>query len=379
MSLSSCSYQCGFIEEDRMFTVSMLAVGGDLFQRYTGTPTAPGAITPNWAGTALGAGPVLRNIVMESDPDITQADLAKAVVDDETTYYIDGNKLTFNASGISQATSATDPTAVYNGLFRKLKANSTGASVPVPTLASAPLGGLEIRDNLVTATQGQTVNVTVILAISTGTKGIRKQGGTRIRMVKSNGATNFAHIYCQNDSFVLDEDNNSVVCRVRCWEGDAEVATSYKKWYMLEGGQWVQKATTDTFEVDRSMVASFADVKVECYSDSARTKLIASDVQTVCDSSDALIISPNPSPADGNFYQNGTVDITFSPKLTDMDGKEVTQAHKFIYTVMDSAGNIVQSVTAANAIPKGGSFKVSRDVANNMGEGPIVNIEAISA
>ena len=379
MSLASCSYQCGWIAEDVTFTVSLLGVSGDLYQRFSGNPSSPSGIDPNWSGLALGSGPVLRVILMESDPTITQATLAQHVVDSETTYYIDEQKLTFNSSGISSAPSG-DPTAVYNGLFRKLLANSTNAATPVPTLASAPFGGLEIRGNLITATQGKTINVTVSLGIDTGTSGIHKQGGTNIRMIPVTGSSNFAHIYCDNDSFVLvEKDNEDVTCKVKCWRGETEVTTFYRKWYILEGGQWVQKSTADTFTVDRDMVATFADIKVECYSDSARTKLIASDVQTINDSSDAYVIAPCPNPADGTFTQGGTQGVTFSPKLTNVDGSAVNETHKFTYAVMDSTGNIVQSVTAANAIPQGGSFTVAASVANNMGEGPIVNIEAISA
>ena len=371
MSLASCSYQCGWVEDDVTFTVAIMGNKGDLYQRYTGPATNPDTITPNWDGKALGSGPILRNILMESDPTITQATLAQAVVDSETTYYIDGLKLEFNNSGISIDSTSGGATG-YVGCFRKLTAASGSNH-----LAAAPFGGLEIRKNLVTPTGGKTVNVGVKLAINTGTKGIYKQGSTRIRIVASNGSTNFAHIYCTGDSFVLDEEHDSVTCKVRCYEGEKEATTFYRRWLMMEGGQWVQKSTDNDFTVDRSMVATFADIKVECYSDSARTKLMASDVQTVNDSTDAYIISPNPNPADGTFYQNGSVNVTFSPKLTNNDGSAVGEAHKFTYAVMDSTGNVVQSVTAANAIAQGGSFTVAASIANNMGEGPIVNLSLI--
>lgn len=381
MSLASCTYQCGWIGDDATFTVSLLATQGDLFQRYTGDLLGSFTCTPNWDGKALGAGPVLRVILMESDPTITQATLAKAVVDDETTYYIDGLKLEFDSSGISVNSTSGGATG-YAGCFRKLKANSTGASTPVPTLSIAPFGGLEIRKNLVGPAQGRSINVTVKLGINTGAKGVHQQGSTTIRILQSNGATNFAHIYCDDDSFVLDEDNTDVVCKVKCWRGDSEVtAKFYRKWYMLEGGSWVQKATTDTFTVDRDMVATFADIKVECYADAACTELIASDVQTVNDSSDAYVITPGPQPADGTFYQGGTTDIKFYPKLTDTDGNPVTEAHKFNYTVMDSVGNIALTSNGnpANAVQPGGFFTVGASIANNMMEGPIVHIDADSA
>lgn len=381
MSLASCSYQCGFIGDDQTFTVSILGATGDLFQRYSGTAASPSSITPNWSGTAQGAGPVLRNILMEGDPNISQADLAGAVVDPETNYYVDGQRIVFGTDGIS--TNLEGTMNAYAGCFRKLLANKNGSGVPVPTLAIAPFGGLEIRNNLVTASGGKTINITVKLGINTGSVGIHKQGSTNIRIMQSNGNTDFANIYCDaGDSFVLDEDNIEVICKVQCWEGDIEVTTFYRKWYMLEGGNWVQKSTNNTFTVNRGMVATFADIKVECYKDPARTQLIASDVQTINDSSDSLMIVPNPNPADGNFVKGGGIDLTFSPKLTNNNGTPYTNPHTFIYTAFDSVGNKLQSNVnnsgvVTTTIGIGGSFTIDASVADGIGEGPVVNIEAV--
>lgn len=373
MSLASCSYQCGWISNEMGFTVSLLGNEGDLYQRFSGKANAPSNVTPPWNMGASQTGPILRVILMGDDPSVSQTTLADAVVDSETSYFIDGVKLSFDGNGLSTSLEGGDTS--YAGCFRKLTA-AAGANHN----AAAPFGGLEVRKNLVTPTDGRTVNVSVRLGLSTGNKGFHKQGSTRIAMIRSNGSSNFAHIFCDaGQSFVLDKDANpSVTCKVNCWEGDNAVATFYRKWYIMEGGVWVQKATTDTFAVTHAMVNSFADVKVECYSDSERTKPIASDVQTVNDSSDALILSPNPTPADGTFVQNGTVDVSFNPTLQTQDGSAVPDNFKYAYAVMDSAGNTVLQVTEANAIPKGTSFTVDRTVANGMEQGPIVNIEAFS-
>lgn len=373
MSLASCSYQCGWLWDDVTFTVSMLGNKGDLYQRYTGEYLAPASCTPNWDNLSVGSRPILRNVLMESDPTIDQSTLAKAVVDEQTKYYVDGVELEFNSSGIST-------NAPYAGCFQKLKANSTNADPPVPTRMEAPYGGLEILKNLVTPSGGKTINISVNMGLNADGKAIRKQGSTRIRIIRSNGTANFANIFCSTGSFVLDDNNRSVACEVECFEGDSPVTTFYCKWYLMSGGQWVEKSTANTFTVDCDMVNTFADVKVECYSDSGRTKLIASDVQTINDSSDALILSANPNPADGTFEQNGNIDLTFTPKLTHNDGSTYTDsAWKYTYAVMDSTGGVVQSITTANAIAQGGSFTVPASIANNMGEGPLVNIEAMNA
>lgn len=370
MSLASCSYQCSWVSDGSTFTCSLLGSSGDLFQRYGGDSVSPSSIIPDWSGTVQGTGDHIRIVLMESDQDITEADLAGCVSDGDTKWYIDGLLLKFNSQGIS-IEGASGECQGYAGCFRKLTAAAGSQH-----LASAPYGGLEILNNLVTPSNGHNITVKAVVALTVDNKAVNTQGDTVIRMVKSVGTANFASIYCDsNDSFVLDEKDGSVVCKVRCWQGDTELASAKftRKWYLLEAGAWVQKSTAATFTVDRDMIATFGDVKVECWSKDATPALIASDIQTVADSTDAYVLSPCPDPADGQFYQTGGPDkIKFSPKVTDKDGTAVPVSG-FYFVVMDSAG-VVQNTNATTLMQ---TYDLPKSIASAIGEGPVVNITAV--
>lgn len=377
MSVASCSYQCTWVPDGGTITCSLLGSTGDLYQRFGGTAVSPTGISPDWNGTAAGSGPFIRIVLMENSPDISEADIAGCISDEDTKWYIDGLLLKFDSSGIS-INGAAGECQGYAGCFRKLKA----AAGP-QHIAGAPYGGLEIRQNLVTASNGHNIVVKAVVALTVDSKAVNAQGDTVIRMVKSVGTANFASIYCDStDSFILDEKDGSVVCKVRCWQGDTELATGKftRKWFLLEAGAWVQKSTADTFTVDRDMIDTFGDVKVECWSKDSTPAKIASDIQTVADSTDAYVLSPCPDPADGQFYQTGGPEkIRFTPKVTDKDGNSV-QVSGFVFVVMDSAGNLQPilpgAATSVNVSP-GSYLDLLRENAERINEGPVVNITAV--
>ncbi|MBD5278923.1 MAG: hypothetical protein HDS35_00040 [Bacteroides sp.] len=364
MSVASCSYQVGLEEDGSNITASLLGGMGDLVQYFSGDAASPGSVTPPWSGLSGSDRPYLRTILMETDPDITQAELAGMVVDSDTDWYIDGKKLYFNSSNVSIDNSAG--VQGYAGLFRKLTAASGSNH-----RADAPYGGLEVLGNLVTATNGHSIWVEVDVAISKGSTGLKRKGGTAIKMLRNTGQANFATIYCDStDSFVLDAKNPDVVCKVRCWQGDVEVTNFTRKWFLIENGAWVQKATTDTFKLTQEMVATFADVKVECYDSNGN--FIASDIQTVNDSDDPYVLLPNPTPDDGKFYRSeGPSKISFAPKVVHMDGT-AGPACSFYFTVLDSAGNVLNS----DSKTKKKTYDLLKEVAVGIGEGPVVNITA---
>ncbi|MDE7190176.1 MAG: hypothetical protein K2N96_08555 [Muribaculaceae bacterium] len=359
MSLASCSYQTTWIPNSSSFTVALLGINGDIWQMYEGDPTAPVNVIPDFVTDK----PVIKTILMESDPEVTQANLAAMISNSETKWYVNDVKLVFNATtGISTN---------FGGAF-KLITTASGSN----PLASAPYGGLQIIKNLVTALNGQSAVVRNEVALTIGSNVAYVQGSTGIKMIKRTGSNSVADIYCDSsDSFVLTSDHNSVVCKVRCWQGDQQLADNKftRKWSLLENGAWIQKATTNTFTVNRDMIATFGDVKVECFDTSG--KPIASDIQTGADETDPYVVMPNPTPADGVLRASGGPDkIKFEPKLLDLDGVEKTGV-KFLFTELDSAGNILNNDTTT----KKTSHEIPIQTFINLNEGPLVNITAVEA
>ncbi|MDE6009838.1 MAG: hypothetical protein K2F87_00130 [Muribaculaceae bacterium] len=380
MSLASCSYQCTWISDGSTITCSLLGSTGDLYQRYNDI-TSTSDITPVWNGLAVANRPFIRIVLMENDPDIDESTIASLINDGDTKWYVDGQLISFGSNGLSLSSGEA---AAYGGCFRKLTAASG-----TQHKGAAPCGGLEITDNLVFPSGGHNIQIKVVVALTVGSKPVYVQGDTTIRMVKSVGTANFASIYCDSgDSFVLDEDTHKqCVCKVKCWQGSNELTPVYCKWFLMRNGQWGKyntatgaftagdpQGTGDSLTVTRDMIDTFGDVKVECYSDSARSadKKVATDIQTIADASDSLVLSPCPDPADGVFYQTGgPTKITFSPKVTDKEGN-VRQVSGYYFAVMDSAGNIQNTDSATKQM----TFDLLKDIAQNINEGPIVNITA---
>lgn len=300
MSLASTSFQCVYIDEDRSFTISLIGSNGDLMQSYQGSAASPvaGSILPDWSGTDK---PFWKTVLMESDPNVTDATLAGYISDANTKWYVDDKEILFGNDGLSLKGTAAGTFQGTAGIFRKLT-----AAAGTNHRADAPFGGLEVRTNLVKEFSGNPATIKCRLAMTVDGRVVEQQASSPLRFVKRGEGDNLAYIYCDaSDSMVLDTDNPSVVLKARCFKGSAELASANftRKWYLLENGAWVLKATTDTYTVTRDDIATFGDVKVECYSKDTTPVLIASDIQTVADQADGLIVIPNPTPADGKIRQ----------------------------------------------------------------------------
>lgn len=380
-SLASYSYQCTYVKENQCFTPSLIGNNGDIFQSYRGSAAAPqsGSIIPDWSGS--NNKPLLRISIMDSDPNVEQSDIKAMISDANTKYFIDGTELLFGNDSLSLKNTAL---GIDAGLFKKITVASN--------TAAAPFGGLEIEDNLIVPFSGRNIEVSAAIALAVDGNAVSLQAHAPIRFAKRGAGDNLAYIYCDSSqSMVLDEDHLTVTLKARCWRSGEELASTEftRKWFLLEGGEWVQKSTSDTYTLDRDAVPTFADVRVECWSKDATPALIATDTQTVADQSDSLIVVPNPSPSDGKIRQSDSnTGVTFDPVLTDIDGNAPASSSslRYLFTVMNSTGMILNS--ASNAFDMASSttqfaqspatkFKVPREVFEAEGEGPLVNITCI--
>lgn len=362
MSLASASYQVIYISDGVTYTVFLQGARGDIYQRYSGSASAPSSVDPAWTGiTTVADKPLLKVVLMSSDPDDTDTALADRVNDSVTEWYANDDKLTFDNSGVSIG-------GDWAGVFRLVKASDNDAE--------APFGGLRMNKDIVAASGGVPVNIRVKLGVNNVNKVSFGGAAYAIRVLPILGEGALADIYCDaSQSMTLSSANRTVTLKARCWRGGAMLADSAftRKWYLMEGGQWVLKATTDNFTVSRDDINTFGEVKVECYSaDSGQ--LIASDTQTVADISDPYVIHPNPSPADGRIYQNATLNgsVTLTPVLKRTSGETISGT-QFLFAVLDPAGTIQNT---DNTTPKT-SYIITRAMAENMNASPLVNITAV--
>lgn len=383
MSLASCSYQTTYVKGNESFTVSLIGNDGDPFQSYQGSPSSPtaGSLIPDWSGT--NAKPLLRTVLMDSDPTVQKADLRGMISDANTKWLVDDVELVFDNNDLSLANTTL---GIAAGLFKKINVK------PDPGNASAPFGGLEIQDNLVAAFSGRSITVQVQLALIIDSKPVTLAANSVIKFSKRGEGDNLAHIYCAStESMVLDDPSASVTLLVNCWKAGAQLASTAftRKWFILENGAWAQKGSADTLTLTADDIPTFADVKCECWSKDATPVLIASDIQTVCDQNDPLHVIPNPTPADGKIRQgDGNAGVSFDPVLVDDEGNQpyATNTLRYLFTVLNSSGMVLNS--SSNAFGMAASttqfaqspstkFSVPRTVFEAEGEGPLVNITCI--
>lgn len=361
MSYASSSYQCTYVQDDATYTMALFGGTGDLFQMYKGNALAPELVVPQWDGLATADRPVLKIVLMTSDANMTPQTLAAAVNNAATKWWVNDEELTFTNAGVSTGGS-------WDGLFSKIGAGAE---------AAYPFGGLRVNANLIVAAGGLPVVVRCAVGVESGGDIISVPGAYPIRILKITGESAMADIYCTaGESFALDEDNPTVTARVRCWK-DGVLLTSADYdvvWSMLDGGSWVEKGRGDTLPVSRDDIATFGQIKAECYTKGTPPALIASDMQTVSDSSDPFIVYPNPTPADGKLRQSGGPDkVSFAPKLSRVSGEEVTQGVAFLFAVLSPAGVLLNTdSTVAKQ-----TYDVPKSIFVNINAGPTVNITAI--
>ncbi len=364
MSYASASYQCTYIADDATYTIALLGGTGDIFQMYKGSALNPDSVIPQWNGLSVADRPVIKVVLMTSDSAKTQQALADMVNNAATEWYVNDELLQFTNAGLSTGGS-------WNGLFSKIGAGDE---------ASYPFGGLRINGNLVTAAGGLPIVIKCVLGIEVGGAIVGVHAPYPIRILQVSGESAMADIYCgASQSFALDEDNTSVTAQVRCWKDGVLLATTDYTviWYLLENGTWVEKSRDTTFTVTRDDIATFGEIKAECYTKGTTgspATLIASDRQTVSDSSDPFIIYPNPSPADGKIRQTGGPDkVTFTPKLKRVSGEEVSAGIGFLFAVLSPAGVLLNTDSTTTF----STYDVPKSTFDNLGAGPVVNITAV--
>lgn len=365
---ASASYQCVYVQDSATFTITLVGAEGDIMQMYRGSALKPDAVIPSWNSLAESDRPVLKTVLMSSDSSHTEQMLSGMVNNAKTLWFVNDEELVFTNAGLSTGGS-------YNGLFKKI-----GAGVD----AKYPFGGLRINGDVVTASGGVPMVIRCELGIEVANSVSTAQASYPLRVLPMFSDTSVAEIYCAaGQSFALDADNTYVDARVRLWSesGETDASKYTVKWYIMKDGEWVYQTDGATFRVTRDDINTFGQIKAECWGKDGSTKPIATDMQTLSDSSDPFVIYPNPTPADGRLRQTGGPDeVSFEPKLKRISGEEITDV-KFLFAVLDPMGTIWNE-GSHDGMPSNKvectTFSIPKSVFIGMQAGPTVNITAVA-
>lgn len=355
MSQGSASYTCTWVSDKSTYTCKLMGTDRELVQMYTGSAADPDIATEhNWQTNPL----VVDIMLMSSNALEDGQTVADKIIAGGTEWYLNDQKITFS-NGISLDITGGPQIA---GCFEIIPEKSTG------DYADHKNGCLIIKKNLVTALGGINATLKVVVKMEEGTSAIGVTDSTPIRFVKVGSDATTAEIYCDNnDSMVLVSDLDDVTLKARLWSGINNVTATngqYKKWYVYDNATaaWVAAGGTGgkgslvngNLKITGSEVDSFLQVMVAFFKTEADmnsgdiSKAIATDMQTVADSSDALIVFPNPTPADGVLRAGETTPagVSFNPTVKDKNSSTELSGFKFKFTCLSPAGTILNGTNA---------------------------------
>jgi hypothetical protein len=329
MSLASTTRTIKFVSKSGTYTAMILCPDGDLVQEYKEIADGTVDVSPSFEGDDQ---PLLNFV-------LTSSRASETPVVDNMTYYVNGEKLTFDSD--NKNTNENFP-----GYFKKYVAD-----------ASHTYCGLQILKNLVEPWSKSAVTVRMEAKVSYGTQEDTIQASYTVAIRPAAVDGHRVVIKAGDDnSFVIKAKDGSCILKATAWQGNSELTQGLSyKWYKSVSGGWelISSATSQTYTVKEADVDSYAEFKVEVYQGSTN---LGSDVQGVLDASDPYEVQPNPSPEDETIYEDTSKngEVKYSPKVVSRDsGTVLTTATKFYFVVRDAAGNILNSDTSGTPAETG--------------------------
>ncbi|MBD5583879.1 MAG: hypothetical protein HDQ88_02270 [Clostridia bacterium] len=220
-----------------------------------------------------------------------------------------------------------------------------------------------------------------------------------------------AEVYTDT-TFVLDGKTTSTLCRCRLWEGAEKVfdtkagkaAAGGKtvRWYLYDDATDDWKERTAGVDANGELTITTEDVKTYLQVMAAvfssadehdYRKADAHDIQEIFDKTDALMINPNPTPANLTLRRGETDPdgVTLAPTTYDRDTEKALTGVKYKFVCYSPSGTILNGTTSQGMgydSPTHGqqgvadntelltSYKVPRTMFEALGEGPRVDIRA---
>lgn len=317
MSLASTTRTIKFVSKSGTYTAMILCPDGDLVQEYKEN----GEVSPSFEGDDQ---PMLNFV-------LTSSRASETPVVDSMTYWVNGEKLTFDSDN-------KNTNENFLGYFKKYVAD-----------ASHTYCGLQILKNLVEPWAKTAVTVRMEAKVSYGTQEDTIQASYTVAIRPATSEGHRVVIKAGDDnSFVIKSKGGSCILNATAWQGNNELTQGLSyKWYKSVSGGWelISDAKSQTYTVKEADVDSYGEFMVEVYQGSAK---LGADVQGVIDASDPYEIQPNPKPENETIYEDASKngEVKYSPKVVSRDsGTVLESATKFYFVVRDAAGVILNPGT----------------------------------
>ena len=308
------------------YTTYVNSPSGDLVQYYTGTKSNINKVYVDFATSP-------RSIFLVSISS-RQAE-GVATFSDNIKVNVNGIDLSFNENQVNTTAFGSN-----TGQFKLVKSSSSPSYYD----------GIEIRKNLLEDSQFAPITITLSAPVQYGSQTDVLKASYTIPVMEYSGNGNFVTIKSGDDNnFVITSkeatNKASKVIMNACVydvETGAEITENLTyQWQKAvatnEGWENISNATSKTFTVTESMIATYGDYRV-LVSDS-NGNLIGSDTRSVMDATDPYIINLHPNPADETIDEDesGNPKVTYTPKVAVRGGSEV-DGFLFCFSVKDAGG-----------------------------------------
>ena len=308
------------------YTTYVNSPSGDLVQYYTGTKSNITKIYVDFANSP-------RSLFLVSISSRQAEGVAK--FSDNIKVNVNGIDLSFNESQVNTTAFGSN-----TGQFKLVK-SSTSLNY---------YDGIEIRKNLLEDSQFAPITITLSAPVQYGTQTDILKASYTIPVMEYSGTGKIVTIKAaDNNNFVItSRETTSAASKVKMEACVYDVETGSEitenltyQWQRAvatnEGWENVSNATSKTFTVTESMIATYGDYRVLVSDNNGN--LIGSDTRSVMDATDPYIINLHPNPADETIDEDesGNSKVTYIPKVAVRGGSEV-DGFLFCFSVKDAGG-----------------------------------------
>ena len=309
------------------YTTYVNSPSGDLVQYYTGTKSNITKIYVDFHNSP-------RSLFLVSISSRQAEGVAK--FSDNIKVNVNGIDLSFNESHVN-----TTPFGSNTGQFELVKSSDS----------LHYFDGVKIRENLLEDSQFAPITITLSAPVQYGAQTDVLKASYTIPVMEYSGNGNFVTIKAgdTNNFVITSKEATSKASKVimnACVydvETGAEITENLTyQWQRAvatnEGWENISNATSKTFTVTESMIATYGDYRVLVSDNNGN--LIGSDTRSVMDATDPLIIELNPNPADETIDEDdsGNSKVTYTPKVVDRKSGKEMSGYLFCFSVKDAGG-----------------------------------------